>query len=161
MPHFRLKIIKPEKKQMIYLQFISFFTNFAPRKSHLTLYRESLTSDSEPRSSVLTNLPTFKDIIKDVLFFLLQSTIFLFHILHFCKVSNFPSIIWQSSQIILFFLWFHTLTPITHFTNIGISPSKMRFCIGLYNLSLGPGPVIGLTNDCNWRSHPICKNTTY
>ena len=53
----------------------------------ITLYRESLTSDSEPRSSVLTNLPTLKDIIKDVLIFffllLLQSTIFFFHILHF------------------------------------------------------------------------------
>ena len=92
---------------MIYLQFINLLTNFAPRKGYLTLYRESLTSDSEPRSSVLTNLPTLKDIIKDVLIFfflfLLQSTIFFFHILHFCKISNFPSNMWQSSQIILFF----------------------------------------------------------
>ena len=111
---------------MIYLQFISFFTNFAPRKSHLTLYRESLTSDSEPRSSVLTNLPTFKDIIKDVLFFLLQSTIFLFHILHFCKVSNFPSIMWQSSQIILFF---YDFTPLPQSLTSQISEFLLPRCV--------------------------------
>ena len=62
---------------MIYLQFINLLTNFAPRKGYLTLYRESLTSDSEPRSSVLTNLPTLKDIIKDVLICLKGFQIFI------------------------------------------------------------------------------------
>ena len=77
---------------MIYLQYIYLFTTFALRKRHLTPYRESLTSDSEPRSSVLTNLPTFKDINKDVLIFfiilLIQSTIFYYRIYTFAKVVN-------------------------------------------------------------------------
>ena len=77
---------------MIILQFIYLFTNFAPRKSYLTQYRESLTSDSEPRSSVLTNLPTLKDITKDVLIFLIiifiLTTIFYFQILFSAKLAN-------------------------------------------------------------------------